>query len=62
MGRPLRVQNFELHPISKNCFKNKWFIKFHPNRLNIVNFGPAPEGVTAGFPALFQLGAEALSI
>jgi hypothetical protein len=34
---PFRVQNFELHLLLKNCLKNKWFIQFFPNGLNIMN-------------------------
>jgi hypothetical protein len=32
-----RVQNFELHFILKNCFKNNRFIEFCPKRLKIMN-------------------------
>jgi hypothetical protein len=58
----LWVQNFELHPISKNYFKNKWFIKFHPDRLNIVNFSLVSKGMTTDFAVLLRLRAEAISI
>jgi len=32
-GRQARVQNFELHAIFENCFKNKRFIENRADRL-----------------------------